>query len=644
MNNCFRMFAKCLLLTLISVVTASAQEPGRGPTANRSVSVRIDPLLDTFRISPYIYGTNAQSPDRDENITARRIGGNRWTGYNWENNASNAGVDYLHQSDNYLTWDLPTAVQNQPAVAITAFHDTSVAMNAYSLVTLQAAGYVARDKAGPVSIDETAPGPRWRRVEFTKGASFSMVPDTADDAVYIDEEVNYLVSKYGGAASGRGIRGYSVDNEPALWPSTHPRIHPAKPTCREMIEKTTALASAVKAIDPDAEIFGPALYGYAAYRTLQDASDWNDYKSYGTFVDAYLASMQQAGTTAGRRLLDVLDLHWYPEARGKDDNGNPVRIILTEQSDSGVAYARMQAPRTLWDSSYVEDSWIGTFFSPVALLPGLNASIERNYPGTRLAVTEFNYGGDHHISGGIAVADVLGIFGRYNVYMSNYWGAVEGYVSSAYKIYRNYDGNGGTFGDINAGVDFDRTEDLSIYASRESGPDRLLHIVAINKNFTESIDADISIAGSLAYHGEGLFGFDAADSTVRRIGDAPVVDGNRLTYRIPPLSVVHLVLRPDPIVSGHDVAERGWVTMLDPVLPNPVHGTARVGYRLSVRSTVRLELVDLLGQVVRTLADGVHEPGRESVEFDTGSLPTGVYFCRLTAGPEVRMQGVRVVR
>jgi len=623
-------------------VVASAQEPG--PTDLHSVSVAIDPSLDTARISPYIYGTNAQSPDRDERITARRIGGNRWSGYDWENNASNAGVDYLHQSDNYLTWTLPDALQYRPASAITTFHDTSIAMDAYSLVTLQAAGYVARDKAGPVSLDETAPGPRWRRVEFAKGAPFSAVPDTADDAVYIDEEVNYLVGMYGGASSGRGIRGYSVDNEPALWPSTHPRIHPAKTTCGELIGKTTALASAVKAVDPDAEIFGPALYGYAAYMTLQDAPDWNDYKSHGTFIDAYLASLKQAGESAGRRLLDVLDLHWYPEARGKDGSGNPVRITLTEQSDSGVAYARMQAPRTLWDSSYVEDSWVGAFFSPVALLPYLNAAIRRSYPGTRLAFTEFNYGGDHHISGGIAVADVLGIFGRYGVYMSNYWGPLEGYVSSAYRIYRNYDGRGASFGDIGVRAVADRAGEFSVYASRDSGPEGLLHVVAINKNFTEPIDADISIAGDVAYRADGVFGFDASDSLVRRIGDGPSVDGNRLVYRLPPLSVVHLVLRPDPVVGGVEVAEAGTSVSLDPVVPNPLRGTGSVDYHLAVRSSVRLELVDLFGRVVRTLAEGVRGPGRGSVEFDTEGLASGVYFCRLVAGTEVRGREVRVVR
>src|ERR1700754_1276502 len=71
--------------------------------AAQTVHIAINTELRT-PISPYIYGSNGQSDDRDENITARRIGGNRLTGYNWENNASNAGNDWNHSSDNYLTW------------------------------------------------------------------------------------------------------------------------------------------------------------------------------------------------------------------------------------------------------------------------------------------------------------------------------------------------------------------------------------------------------------------------------------------------------------------------------------------------------------------------------------------------------------
>ena len=66
------------------------------------VTFNINTGNDQHPISPLIYGSNGQSSDWDQNITGRRLGGNRLTGYNWENNYSNAGTDYINESDNYL--------------------------------------------------------------------------------------------------------------------------------------------------------------------------------------------------------------------------------------------------------------------------------------------------------------------------------------------------------------------------------------------------------------------------------------------------------------------------------------------------------------------------------------------------------------
>jgi hypothetical protein len=53
---------------------------------------------------------------------------------------------------------------------------------------------------------------------------------------------------------------------------------------------------------------------------------------------------------------------------------------------------------------------------------------------------------------------------------------------------------------------------------------------------------------------------------------------------------------------------------------------------------------DLLGVVVETLAYGVHMAGDHSAHWDATGRPSGVYFCRITAGEEsetVRMLLVR---
>jgi Glycoside hydrolase family 44/Secretion system C-terminal sorting domain len=623
-------FSTTLVLLLIGSIHSVLTQP-------LPVNFIIDTSRDTLSISPFIYGTNGQSEDRDANITARRIGGNRLTGYNWENNASNMGMDYnqSNANDNYLTWVAGIAQESVPGIVLTTFHDSSRAMGCYSLITLPAAGYVSRDKNGPVGLGETAPSPRFRQVRMSKGTPFSLQPDTTDADVYVDEEVNFLVSKYGGAATALGVRGYAVDNEPALWPSTHPRIHPGQTTCAEVIEKNSALAKSVKAVDPDAELFGGVFYGFNEQYNMQQAPDWSSYSRYGRYANAFLANLRDSSAVAGKRLLDVLDLHWYPDLDSA--------VALNENADSLHAFLRMQVPRSLWDSSYVEPGWIGKWFSPVSLIPNMKTSIANYYPGTRLAITEYNYGGSTHISGGIAVTDVLGIFGKYGVYFASHWGAVQGYVKSAFQIFRNYDGSRSTFGDISLYSSTSDRSNSSIYASLRSSDPSKMDLIVINKHFTRPITGSFTVLGPRQYHSAESFGFDAASPTITPRSGITSITGNQYGYTIPPLSVVHMVLS-TPAVSADEEPGTPLRFTLEQNYPNPFNPTTVVRYQVSGNSNVRLAVYDLLGREVALLVNERKAPGSYSVRFDGSRLASGMYLYRLRAGTFVQTRTMAFVK
>ncbi len=598
------------------------------------ILVNVYPALDTHSISPFIYGSNGQSDDRDENITARRIGGNRMTGYNWETNASNAGTDYLNQSDDYMAYisGITGADAKKPGIVITAFHDTSLAMNCYSLVTLQAAGYVAADVNGPVSQAETAPSKRWNQVYFAKGSPFSLTPDLTDNKVYTDEEVNFLVNKYGRTKVPRGIRGYEIDNEPGLWPSTHPRIHPNKPSIAEYIATSTALSKAVKAVDPNAEIFGGVMYGFNEYQTFQDAPDWNSYKSYGTYINAYLSNMKDSSTKAGKRLLDVLDLHWYPEAQGLDNNGKLTRITQSQVADSGVLIARDQAPRTLWDPNYKENSWIAQYFSPVALLPWLKASIDKYYPGTKLAFTEINYGGDSSISGAVAMTDVLGLFGKYDVYFSSYWGPLVSFVSGAYKIYRNYDGANSTFGDIYCKATVNDSSVASVYSSLDSHDSTKLHVIVINKGLGERPDLVLKINSDKVYASFLLFGINPDNPNIYSWGIPTHITGNRVLIEAGPQSIYHFIFS---LTDNSSVAEDQnhasqelHCTFSD--------GRTNIHYNASHQASI--QIIDIQGKTVKKY-DGLEGIG--TIEWQGTS---GMYEVLMNDGAHVETQKILNIR
>lgn len=504
------------------------------------VDVTIDTGADIREISPYVYGSNGHGGDEEANVTAIRFGGNRTTGYNWETNYSSAGQDWQHSSDDYLLRRIPEDRWRVPGIVVGLFHERAVELGGADIVTLQMAGYVSADNEGSVPEDQTAPSPRWHRVGFKKGAPFSLQPDATDDVVYMDELVNLLVQRYGRAAEG-GVKMYSLDNEPALWSSTHPRIHPEPLTCDELVERSVALSLAVKDVDPTALVIGPAFYGWTAFESLQaspEQTGWDKYaEQYDNwFLNFYLDRMRRAEQEHGRRLLDVLDVHWYPEARA-----DGTRITLDrEKVSEAMTRERVHAPRSLWDETYRENSWLGQWRHPIRLLPRLQESIESYYPGTRLSIAEFDYGGAGDISGAIAHADFLGLCGKYGVYMTNHWGSLRGYTLAAYKIYRNYDGRKSTFGGTSVRAETSDPADSSVYASLdETGR---LHVILINKKMEESLAAAITVSHSAAFTAVEVYAVDSSARQVRRLPVAVPVDNNRFTFTAAPLSVNHLVL------------------------------------------------------------------------------------------------------
>jgi hypothetical protein len=237
--------------------------------------------------------------------------------------------------------------------------------------------------------------------------------------------------------------------------------------------------------------------------------------------------------------VDVLDLHWYPEARG----GN---VRITENDDrEAVAAARVQAPRSLWDPTYVETSWIAQSVGAIRLLPRMREKIAARYPGTRLAITEYNYGGGRHISGALATADVLGIFGREDVFAAALWGSDDDvpFFHAAFYCYSNFDGQGGRFGEISVAAATSNHEATSVYASVDPGRDDRVAVVVLNKG-TGAANATIALNPPQSFRGGRAFQLTSASPALAPGPPLTAVAAGSFRVRLPPSSVVTLELRP----------------------------------------------------------------------------------------------------
>ena len=568
---------------LILMGSTAAAEDGM------NISITVEPENTLQQISPYIYGVNSGVDLDTVSAGSFRLGGNRMSCYNWENNMSNAGSDWYNSADMHMVQDVvdDELRQTPGGAALNAAMVTSAHNVPYKLLTLQMLGYVSSStfkKLDLIEGDCTAPNTEyWYEVVNRKPGEFLMEPDKKDNVVYTDEYLNYLINTLGDSANG-GFNAYALDNEPGLWNGTHSLAHSEHVTCDELIEKSTDLAKVVKDMDGGAEVFGPSLYGYTAYQSLAGAPDWSEKQSaggYRWFIDYYLDEMKKAEKQDGRRLLDVLDIHYYTE-----ENGECGQRSCNHYDNDGCVRARLDSVRSLFEDGYREKSWItdtGAEFFP--LIPNIQKSIDEYYPGTKLAFTEYNFGGGDHISGGVCQADVMGIFAENGVYFSTLWSFDENqYQLAAINMFTNYDGKGSGFGDTLVKSESSDRNTVSVYSSTDENG--TLRMILTNKSLHEGTPVSISISGENDYSAPEMYELYGDSAEIRNSGTLEL-DGNTLTCSLKPLSVTELVFEP---LKPVETAESDKGTTSVPIVPAAVGGAVAVAALVAfalVRKNIR---------------------------------------------------------
>ena len=530
-------------------VTASPS----APTAV-AVTVTVTPA-SAHSISPYIYGVNSGNASSNvypaggasalpSNLTLDRLGGNRLTAYNWETNASNAGSDYLYENDAELS---TSAVAG---AAATSFVSSDQSAGMASIVTLQMQGLVAADESGPVSTANPPDMSRFKIVVFQKSsasaAAFTLSPPTNDANVYMDEFLWAIDQKF----AGQGIFSSSptshpvfaqLDNEPELWNTTHLEIQgPHAVTTDAFIAKTVSLATALKTQFPNLVIFGPVHYGfYGIYAWNGELSPTPAGSNW--FPDKYLPAIKSASASFGKPLVDVYDFHWYPEAT--DGSGNRVTTLNGATLTDAQVQAIVQSPRSLWDTSYQENSWIpGTLGGPIYILPRLQKKIAAENPGMKLSITEYNNGGAQHFAGTIAQADNLGIFGAQGLFAANLWPLVnaEPYLLAGFRAFRNFDGANHNFGDTSVQAVSSNVGNVAVYVSTDSTRPGRVVMVAINRSTTPQA---VNISGQPLSGTAHLYRMSAASAASQTIvqpvaaGTQAAASGSSLILTLPTMSV-----------------------------------------------------------------------------------------------------------
>ena len=309
---------------------------------------------------------------------------------------------------------------------------------------------------------------------------------------YQGEWIKHLMDKFGATDKG-GVGVYELDNEPGGWGNTHRDVHPGELGDDELVSRSLAYAAAIKEADPTALVLGPGdfLMHYQSDGIPGDGK--NEHGGLGQ-GDYYLQQMRLYEEKHKLRLLDYFDEHYYATAQ----DGQNDAITL-------------EATRSFWDPTYKEKNWIGKWRGAINLIPSFHQWVDKYYPGTKIGISEYGYGDNRTVVGALSQADVLGIFARERLDLACCFGPPKATdaKANAFRIFLNYDGQGGKFGETYVQSISEDQGKLAVYGAVRS-TDKVLTLLIINKSVGPLI-SHIALAGFKPAPNAKVFQFSATN-------------------------------------------------------------------------------------------------------------------------------------
>jgi hypothetical protein len=533
----------------VTIKVASTADPAKwasaivtfaAPLAAVGPALVVDMAVPAHRISPLIYGMNAYRPpdqadDAPKVAKTLRLPLDRWGGdgvtlYNYKLDVSDLGDNWFFEIPPNKNTEYPDKSEFNSQVM------GDRAVGAKTMASMPVIGWTAKTRTRGASYAVAKYGAQQKTDPYWGIYGNGVKPDGTpitnndpnDTCMPIDESwtsewVKYLVHRFGNAAHG-GVAIYALDNEPTWWNKMHRDVHPLPFTYDEVTENGLKVAKAIKAADPTADVSGPVIDYWFTYFYSKNDIEWFrahwkdpsggpiDRRSHGNvpLIDYYLRAFKAAQDADPQhtRFLDYLDLHTYFAAND---------AMLKPAGTSADQRAVIDSTRVFWDSSYTDpqfrnpDNYAG-LLAP-RMIPRMKDWVAADYPGTKTAISEYNWGAAEHISGAVAQADILGIFGREGLDLGALWGPpkLNSPLMFAFKLFRNYDDVDGEFGDMSLAARSGDQGKLSVYAARRTA-DRTVTVVVINKTFGD-LRTDLTLDQFKAKRPANVYQYSGADLT-----------------------------------------------------------------------------------------------------------------------------------
>ena len=325
-----RHLLRIIQLSALSIVSIHIFPTG----VSAQITIKIDADADLRKVSPYLYGRNNSFsstnpnwtlPDedlvrlRDAGVTFfRESGGNNCSKYNWRRKLSSHPDWYNNVYAN--NWD-------QAAQTMQKNFPQAQGMWAFPLL-----GYAAKTNAANFADWDYNKSQWWEGVNQNlagKGepnATGTKAKKEGDIDLYLekwsaDSSAGILDHWFGAGGIGlnkNGIRYWNMDNEPEIWLGTHDDVMPTQISPREFMKRYIDLAKKVRLKYPDIKLVGPVTANEWQWYNWNNTTITDNGKNY-PWLEFFIKSIADEQKASGVKLLDVLDIHFYPSTKKTED-------------------------------------------------------------------------------------------------------------------------------------------------------------------------------------------------------------------------------------------------------------------------------------------------------------------------------------
>lgn len=608
-----------------------------GLSASAQVSVKIDPTKEVKAISPYIYGKNnsfsSTNPNeqlahedlirlRDAGVKFfRESGGNNSTKYNWRRKLSSHPDWYNNVYAN--DWDnvAKNLQKNFPdAQGMWAFQLIGMAAktNAYNFNDW---GYnkstwwegVNQNLAGNGILSPTG-----TKAKTEGNPDLYLEKWTADSTTGI---LNHWFGAKGLGLDKSKIRYWNMDNEAEIWNGTHDDVVPKPISAEEFMQKYFAVAKKAREKYPEIKLVGPVT-----------ANEWQWYNWPTTinhegrnypWLEYFIKRVAEEQKATGVRLLDVMDIHFYPSTKVNDEIVQLHRVFF----DRNYVYPGANGVKNVngsWDNSQNKEYIFARINDWLAKYMGSNH-------GVTLGMTEIGIEGDNASVTAVWYASTLGEFMKNSVEIFAPWHWKPGMWETLHLFSK--------YNKVNSVKGESSNETLvSVYPSINAAQDSITVVLVnrpANANQTVNISFDNFVINNQQVKALSLKSLPTAETfysdTKNGLAESTLsITENKISAMLPPMSITSFQLQGkvgQVAILGHETAANTTIK----VFPNPT--SEKITIQWEAEAFEKLELIDVQGKLVYEQAI---QKGSKQIEIKP-QLQEQVYFVRL-----INAEGIEV--